>query len=42
LGQGAFGIVFLVQKGEKYYAMKQMKKRTFNGILNFVMTEKEV
>ena len=43
LGSGAFGSVFLVQKGgEAFYAMKVMKKRTFSGLLNFVMTEKEV
>lgn len=42
LGQGAFGSVFLVEKENKKYAMKIMKKRTFNGIMNFVLTEKEV
>lgn len=42
LGQGAFGEVYLVEKDGKHYAMKQMKKRTYNGLLNFVLTEKEV
>jgi serine/threonine protein kinase len=34
--------VFLVTKNGVYYALKQMKKRKFNGLLNFVLTEKEV
>jgi ankyrin repeat protein len=42
LGQGAFGNVFLVEKDGIHYALKAMKKRTFNGLLNFIMTEKEV
>jgi serine/threonine protein kinase len=42
LGQGAFGSVFLVEKDGAYFALKAMKKRTFNGLLNFIMTEKEV
>jgi len=32
----------LVEKGGHLYAMKQMNKRKYNGILNFVVTEKEV
>jgi serine/threonine protein kinase len=42
LGRGAFGKVFLVQKDDQYYALKVMKKRKYNGILNLVLTEKEV
>lgn len=42
LGRGAFGQVFLVLKDSQYYAMKVMKKRKYNGILNLVLTEKEV
>lgn len=42
LGSGAFGNVFLVEKDGTHYALKAMKKRTFNGLLNFIMTEKEV
>ena len=42
LGAGAFGTVFLVERESKRYAMKVMRKRTFQGLLNFVMTEKEV
>jgi serine/threonine protein kinase len=42
LGRGAFGKVFLVQKDDSYYALKVMKKRKYNGILNLVLTEKEV
>jgi len=42
LGRGAFGRVVLVQKDNSYYAMKIMKKRKYNGLLNLVLTEKEV
>lgn len=48
LGRGAFGEVILVKhKGDmedegKYFAMKIMKKRKYSGMLNFVLTEKEV
>ena len=54
LGRGAFGEVILVRhKSEevatkdgkddgKYFAMKIMKKRKYSGMLNFVLTEKEV
>ena len=54
LGKGAFGEVILVKvKHEegaaftqhddgKYFAMKIMKKRKYSGMLNFVLTEKEV
>lgn len=28
--------------GNKYYAMKIMKKRKYNGLINLVLTEKEV
>jgi hypothetical protein len=42
LGSGAFGEVFLVEKDEKFYAMKCLKKRRYNGLMNFVITEKEV
>ena len=42
LGQGAFGEVFLVKKGEQYFALKAMKKRNYNGLMNFVVTEKEI
>ena len=42
LGRGAFGKVILVVKDNTYYAMKIMKKRKYNGLLNLVLTEKEV
>ena len=50
LGRGAFGEVVLVKKRDsqqdddkgKYFAMKIMKKRKYSGLLNFVLTEKEV
>lgn len=42
LGRGAFGRVILVSKDNQYYAMKIMKKRKYNGLLNLVLTEKEV
>lgn len=42
LGKGAFGEVLLVQKHSHYYAMKVMKKRKYNGLINLVLTEKEV
>jgi serine/threonine protein kinase len=44
LGRGAYAEVFLVQKNEthNFYAMKRMKKRTYNGLTRFVITEKEV
>jgi len=52
LGRGAFGQVVLVQERlidsevdgsePKYYAMKVMKKRKYNGLINLVLTEKEV
>jgi serine/threonine protein kinase len=42
LGAGAFGEVYLVEKGGKYYAMKQLRKRKYSGLMNFVITEKEV
>jgi hypothetical protein len=42
LGRGAFGKVILVAKDNTYYAMKIMKKRTYNGLINLVLTEKEV
>jgi len=42
LGRGAFGEVVLVKKDESYYAMKIMKKRKFNGLINLVLTEKEI
>jgi hypothetical protein len=42
LGSGAFGKVFLVKKNDQYFAMKVMKKRAFNGLMNLVLTEKEI
>ena len=42
LGQGAFGEVFLVKKDGIYFALKAMKKRNYNGLMNFVITEKEI
>lgn len=42
LGRGAFGEVVLVKKDDSYYAMKIMKKRKFNGLINLVLTEKEI
>ncbi len=42
LGRGAFRRVLLVSKDNQYYAMKIMKKRKYNGLLNLVLTEKEV
>lgn len=42
LGHGAFGEVFLVKKDDRYYALKSMKKRNYNGLMNFVVTEKEI
>ena len=52
LGKGAFGQVILVRVKEeevkeksedsKYFAMKIMTKRKYSGMLNFVLTEKEV
>ena len=44
LGRGAYAEVFLVQKidSNNFFAMKRMKKRTYNGLTRFVITEKEV
>ena len=42
LGRGAFGQVVLVRKEEQLLAMKIMKKRTFNGLIHLVLTEKEI
>lgn len=44
LGQGSYAEVFLVQhlSTGQYFAMKRMKKRTYNGLTKFVITEKEV
>jgi serine/threonine protein kinase len=42
LGQGAFGEVYLVERDKRQYAMKIRKKRKYNGLMNFVITEKEV
>ena len=49
LGTGAYAEVYLVErlnasgKGTgKFYAMKRMKKRTYNGLTRFVITEKEI
>ena len=49
LGTGAYAEVYLVErldaKGKgtgKFYAMKRMKKRTYNGLTRFVITEKEI
>lgn len=44
LGRGAYAEVFLVQKVDtnNFFAMKRMKKRTYNGLTRFVVTEKEV
>ena len=49
LGMGAYAEVYLVERlasnGEKtglFYAMKRMKKRTYNGLTRFVITEKEI
>lgn len=42
LGSGAFGKVFLVKRNDSFYAMKVMKKKAFNGLMNLVLTEKEV
>lgn len=44
LGRGAYAEVFLVQKVDtnNFFAMKRMKKRTYNGLTRFVITEKEV
>ena len=42
LGRGAFGEVVLVERNGKQYAMKVMKKRKYNGLINLVLTEKEI
>lgn len=49
LGSGAYADVYLVERlgptGERtglFYAMKRMKKRTYNGLTRFVITEKEI
>lgn len=44
LGQGSYAQVFLVRHlpTQQYFAMKRMKKKTYNGIIKFVITEKEV
>ena len=42
LGRGAFGEVVLVHYQGAYFAMKILKKRKYNGMINFVLTEKEV
>lgn len=44
LGKGAFGEVYLVQfkSQTEYFAMKIMRKRKFNGLVQLVLTEKEV
>jgi len=49
LGQGAYAEVYIVERlgpnGQRtglFYAMKRMKKRTYNGLTRFVITEKEI
>ena len=49
LGSGAYAEVYLVERLGKegkrtgiFYAMKRMKKRTYNGLTRFVITEKEI
>ena len=42
LGQGAFGDVYLVERNGKQYAMKQLEKRKYSGLMSFVITEKEI
>lgn len=42
LGRGAFGEVVLVEKDGNQFAMKIMKKRKYNGLINLVLTEKEI
>jgi len=49
LGTGAYAEVYLVERlqsnGDRtgiFYAMKRMKKRTYNGLTRFVITEKEI
>ena len=49
LGTGAYAEVYLVERlhsngdrAGKFYAMKRMKKRTYNGLTRFVITEKEI
>ena len=49
LGCGTYAQVYLVERlgqtGERtglFYAMKRMKKRTYNGLTRFVITEKEI
>jgi serine/threonine protein kinase len=44
LGQGSYAEVYLVRhlKSESYFALKRMKKKTYNGLIKFVITEKEV
>ena len=49
LGAGAYAEVYLVERLQsdgtnsgKFYAMKRMKKRTYNGLTRFVITEKEI
>jgi serine/threonine protein kinase len=53
LGKGSYAEVFLVERVDKkdemradstrkYYAMKRMKKRQYQGLTRFVITEKEV
>jgi hypothetical protein len=42
LGRGAFGEVLLVEKDNHQFAMKIMRKRKYNGLMNLVITEKEV
>lgn len=49
LGAGAYAEVYLVERilnggtrTGKFYAMKRMKKRTYNGLTRFVITEKEI
>ena len=45
LGKGSYAEVFLVKhlRSDKYFALKRMQKKTYNGLIKlFVITEKEV
>jgi len=44
LGQGSYAQVYLVchLKSGLNFALKRMKKKTYNGLIKFVITEKEV
>lgn len=44
LGKGAYAEVFLVRylRNGSFLALKRMKKKTYNGLIRYVITEKEV